>query len=73
MLQFQIACRQLQAYLGLEFRSDWLQNAESCINQSLGPQGDYLQSLFALFLEEDIQVTGAGSFPPDMKVKMDVS
>ena len=68
MVPFRVSCEQFEAQLGCQIKSEWFDNVRTSVDQAQSSDTDKLNLLFALFLEADMNVIGAGSFPLGVKV-----
>lgn len=68
MVPFRVICEQLESQLGCKIKSSWLDSVQATVDQAQHLEADQLSLLFALFLEADMNVIGAGSFPSGLKV-----
>ena len=66
MVPFQVSCDQFKAQLGCHIKGDWFDTVRATVDQA--PETERLNLLFALFLEADMNVVGAGSLPSGLKV-----
>ncbi len=68
MAQFRASCEQLESQLRCRIKPSWFESVREAVSQAHLSDFDRTNLLFALFLEADMNVIGAGSFPSGLKV-----
>ena len=68
MVPFRVTCEQFETQLGCRIKAEWFEAVRSFVEQDRSSETDRLNLLFAHFLEADMNLIGAGSFPAGSKV-----